>query len=402
MKSVNERDVAIHHHVSIIIPSGIKKIRAYLSLPSEYVTQKNISTHVSPSFYKIYNIEGNTVAFFESTSSIKLDITCHYTACEAILEKGEVEDLTREEYERYTRSDLLIEINDEVKNLSRRIIGTESRSLNQAKLLFTWVVENILYERNSRKIGNLTALKEKEGDCGDMSSLFVSLCRSRNIPARAVFGWWTMQGRAGPHAWAECYIKEYGWIPVDCAVAQFVKKANKRFGLFSIVDFSGISKDPDYFFGNLDNKRVIYSKGTGLELPHSSSHFDKEKYKGFEMEINGKPFIFGKALDGKILWLQPIYFLFEREEEDNKIYPSFSSVLKVTSDQVTRTLYIVYIVAALLIVPSVLVKSLFGIHEFFLAAYFTHMISAIALWKGFTRVFYSLITLVTLIVLTLL
>jgi hypothetical protein len=139
-----------------------------------------------------------------------------------------------------------------------------------------------------------------------------------------------------------------------------------------------------------------------LELPHSSSHFDKEKYKGFEMEINGKPFIFGKALDGKILWLQPIYFLFEREEEDNKIYPSFSSVLKVTSDQVTRTLYIVYIVAALLIVPSVLVKSLFGIHEFFLAAYFTHMISAIALWKGFTRVFYSLITLVTLIVLTLL
>lgn len=402
MRFTNERDVTIHHYVRIENPPGITRIQAYLSLPYEYATQKNVSIeYVNPPPCEILDIEGNTVAFFESTSSINLDVEFHYTAYEGILEREEIKDLTKEEYQRYTRSDLLIEITDQVKSLAQKIVGEETRPLYQAKLLFTWIVENIRYRRHPKKAGNLTALKERKGDCGDMSFLFISLCRSLNIPARTVFGWWTTgQGRTGPHAWAECYIKAYGWIPVDCSTAQLVKKANKQFGLFSIVDFSDIPKDPDYYFGNIDNKRLVYSRGTGLELPNAHlTHFDKEKYKEFEMEINGKPFIFGKALDGKILWLQPIYFLFEREKEDNMVYPSFASKLKVTSEPFKRALYITYILAALLIIPAVLVELLFKTSLFFLGTFFTHMILAVFLWKGLTRIFYSLIILTTLVLL---
>jgi hypothetical protein len=400
MRYANERDVAIHHCVHIKNPPGISRIQAYLSLPLEYPIQKNLSIeYVSPPSYETLDLEGNTVAFFESISSINLDVVFHYTAYEEMLERGETKDLTEEEHKKYTRDDLLIEINDHIKSLAQKIVGGESNPLRQATLLFTWVVETIHYKRHPKKAGNLTALKERKGDCGDMSFLFISLCRALNIPARAVFGWWTTgHGREGPHAWAECFIEEYGWIPVDCSAAQMVRKANKRFGLFSIVDWTGIPKDPDYYFGSIDNQRLIYSKGTGLELPHEHlAHFDKEKYKEFEMEVNGEPFIFGKANNGKILWLQPIYFLFEREDEDNMIYPSFDSNLKVTSAPIKRTLYMIYLLAALLIMPTVLLKLVFGIGVFFFGTFFTHMILAIVLWSGVTRIFYTCIVLVTVI-----
>ena len=50
------------------------------------------------------------------------------------------------------------------------------------------------------------------GDCGNFSSYYISLLRNRNIPSRHVV---SVMGQDNYHVWAEFYLQNYGWIPVD-------------------------------------------------------------------------------------------------------------------------------------------------------------------------------------------
>lgn len=86
------------------------------------------------------------------------------------------------------------------------------------------------------------------GECGDYSALFIALCRASGIPARPVVGYWAISGSNQTHVWAEFYLEGVGWIPVDVTIGQ-MEKENR-----------------DYYFGNMDNQRVILSKGYNSPL----------------------------------------------------------------------------------------------------------------------------------------
>lgn len=62
-----------------------------------------------------------------------------------------------------------------------------------------------------------TILKRKKGTCSEYTNLFISLMRSKGIPCRFITGYvsYPPQNIAGSHAWAECYIKNYGWLSVN-------------------------------------------------------------------------------------------------------------------------------------------------------------------------------------------
>ncbi len=96
--------------------------------------------------------------------------------------------------------------------------------------LADWVEENVEYDLNS-----LTAsasqkaswvLKNKEGVCDEMTSLFVAMMRSLGVPARFVSGisYTTSELFAEPwqpHGWAEVYFPEVGWIPFDITFGEY-------------------------------------------------------------------------------------------------------------------------------------------------------------------------------------
>jgi len=63
--------------------------------------------------------------------------------------------------------------------------------------------------------GALWAARSGRGDCNEYSSLFVALCRAKRIPARLAFGYSTSWTNTPRHAWAEAYLREYGWVPFD-------------------------------------------------------------------------------------------------------------------------------------------------------------------------------------------
>ena len=89
-----------------------------------------------------------------------------------------------------------------------------------------WTKENIEYS-----LETLTAdvsqdaswvLENKRGVCDELTSLFIAMLRSLNIPARFVTGqsYTNILNDFGNHAWAEVYFPGYGWVAFDPTYGQ--------------------------------------------------------------------------------------------------------------------------------------------------------------------------------------
>ena len=66
----------------------------------------------------------------------------------------------------------------------------------------------------------IEVLKKKEGVCQDFAHLMLGLCRSHNIPARYVSGYFLNRHKLpdeieASHAWIEVFIPGYGWKGYD-------------------------------------------------------------------------------------------------------------------------------------------------------------------------------------------
>jgi len=66
-------------------------------------------------------------------------------------------------------------------------------------------------------LGVETILERGKGTCSEYSNLFIALMRKIGIPCHMAVGMAYMPQKnfQGSHAWAECYINNYGWIAVD-------------------------------------------------------------------------------------------------------------------------------------------------------------------------------------------
>jgi transglutaminase-like putative cysteine protease len=118
-----------------------------------------------------------------------------------------------------------------------------------SKALFVWLKENIPYQTHPNDGGVRPAavtLKNKVGDCDDLSFLYISLCRVLGIPARFIRGY-LLTGYdngtaiATAHAWVEVFVGgsagHNGWIPVECAcvMCSIETDINQNFGVESAL-----------------------------------------------------------------------------------------------------------------------------------------------------------------------
>lgn len=62
-----------------------------------------------------------------------------------------------------------------------------------------------------------TILANGKGTCSEYTNLFLALGRKLGIPCRMAVGYISIPDNnfEGSHAWAECYINNYGWLAVD-------------------------------------------------------------------------------------------------------------------------------------------------------------------------------------------
>ncbi len=116
-----------------------------------------------------------------------------------------------------------------------------------AKALFSWLKQNIEYNTHPDEKAVRSAavtLENRQGDCDDLSFLYISLCRAVGIPARFIRGFLLTEAPTGTvsavaHAWVEVFVGTSdslsGWIPVECACCSnsIETDINQNFGVES-------------------------------------------------------------------------------------------------------------------------------------------------------------------------
>lgn len=167
------------------------------------------------------------------------------------------------EMRRYLKESPFIEVEDrKIKNLAKDAESFSDIAWEQVDAAFKYVRENVKYidalkEKPIR--GALAAIETGQGDCEDMTALFIAILRNLNIPARTV--------RVPEHCWAEFYLENAEgngqWFPAQVA-------GNEPLGV-------------------LTDLRPILQKGDAFNLPESpreTTRYVKELFKG-EVKQNG-------------------------------------------------------------------------------------------------------------------
>ena len=110
-------------------------------------------------------------------------------------------------------------------------IGNDSDpAWEQVRDVFDWVRENVEYKFDTRIKSCLTALDNGVGDCEEMSSLFIAICRAKGIPARAIwvpghtYPEFYLVGKDGKGIWFPCQVAggndDFGRMPEDRPILQ--------------------------------------------------------------------------------------------------------------------------------------------------------------------------------------
>ncbi|MDR3343939.1 MAG: IPT/TIG domain-containing protein [Treponema sp.] len=150
--------------------------------------------------------------------------------------------------------------NPRVVAQTNAVIGRERNPYEKARKIYEWLITHGGIRRAPLNNGALEALEEKQADSYSASLLFCAMSRSAGVPAIPVAGVLIDRSRlTSRHYWAEFWIDGFGWIPVDPALG--AEAAPREFNLRG---GSGDSRDAGaYYFGNLDNQRIAFSRGAG-------------------------------------------------------------------------------------------------------------------------------------------
>lgn len=185
-----------------------------------------------------------------------------------IIDPGMIGDYNHQSwlYQKYTQAGDNIVITPEIIRTAEQITAGENNPYYQAKSIYQYIIDNVYYSHVPHL--RLAALEYPEavyvhqnqfGDCGAQSIYFCALCRSLGIPARTTGGYQLVPGLEGCHFWAEFYLPNYGWIPVDVTVAESADWTDR---------ISETQRDvfQQYFFGNLDPYRMVIQKDVDIDL----------------------------------------------------------------------------------------------------------------------------------------
>ena len=129
-----------------------------------------------------------------------------------------------DELSEYLEETYIININQDIENIAQELIDGEDDLYQIINNFAFWIDQNLEYNLSKTPRGGTyrasKVLDNKAGVCGEFTNLFIAFCRAVGVPARFVSGIAyssdpRMPEEWGPHAWAEVYFPEKGWIPVD-------------------------------------------------------------------------------------------------------------------------------------------------------------------------------------------
>jgi len=101
----------------------------------------------------------------------------------------------------------------DIKATAEKIVGDEKNSWKAAKKIADWIRNEIKPNYDVGFASSKEILIKREGDCSEYTVLFMTLCRSVGIPARANVGIMYGEDFFAYHMWPEVFVGQ--WIDLD-------------------------------------------------------------------------------------------------------------------------------------------------------------------------------------------
>lgn len=153
----------------------------------------------------------------------------------------------------------------ELKKIVREIEDSEPLTdWKKVELLYDWVRDNITYQRGELKTVR-DALRDRTGDCEEMTSTFVALCRVARVPARVVwipnhcYPEFYLEDQQGKGHWFPCQVagtRNFGSMPEYLPILQ---KGDR----FKVPEHTEVQR---YLADHLTSKKVLSRNDPQVEF----------------------------------------------------------------------------------------------------------------------------------------
>ena len=324
----------------ITVPEGAKSVRAWFAMPQDLPEQKvaDLEIECSVPHKVVKDDHGNSYVYVEAAApaarEIALGESFKITRQEIVgaVDAAKAKPLGAEEKAKFA-ADLApnanVQITPEIVALAKKIVGDEQNPVKAARKIYDWVLDNVDYwvkdpaHKKASPVGSAEyCLSSKTGNCTDFHSLWIALARASGIPCRLVYGSIFKPELAGQdkdqsyHCWPMFYASGIGWISHDVAVADIFRGTfpldDKNTPLVKLTTASGYAgpdeKMVEYYFGNIDERRVVWSIGRDLKLDPPQAGGPVNALPKAYIEVDGKPYP-EKSADGKtVQWSRKLTY----------------------------------------------------------------------------------------------
>jgi hypothetical protein len=145
--------------------------------------------------------------------------------------------------------------NPKIRDLAHEVGTDKEKAWQRVEAIYDWVRDKVEYKNGPLK-GAVAALKDGTGDCEELTSLFIAICRAGDIPARTV------------------------WIPGHC-YPEFYLVDDEGKGHWFPCQVAGTRA-----FGEMPEFRPILQKGDNFRPPYNRGG-DRQRYLAEHLTGNG-------------------------------------------------------------------------------------------------------------------
>ncbi len=166
---------------------------------------------------------------------------------------GKLDEIPEEIVAKYVADGSKYDLNHpSIQQAVKQAVGNERHPYWMVRKIFDSICEKIDY--NLKPLGGWnpapTVLKRGTGSCSEYTFIFIAMCRASGLPVRYAGSIVVRSQDKGSddvfHRWAEVYLPNYGWIPVDVSAGDSPVPAHRA-----------------RMIGVLRNKYLITTKGGG-------------------------------------------------------------------------------------------------------------------------------------------